>query len=328
MKTARARGFLLGVLFVSGLFVGEWIEAAAVVRPISKFVVKVNSISNPDFNLENKTYFILSSMKNASEHDLQFQEYARYVATALSFKGYKRVDDVHDANLIVGMAYGIGNPKTEVNSQVYTTSTGYSYPVGWTWIHVQPRTRKVVTRNTTYMRYLILNAYDAGNRKTQIWNTTLKSEGTSDDLRVVLPHMIAASIFELGTNTGKSIRKVMYKNAARVLQVMQYAESQGVKPFTGKERLGVVSQMLPMEKRLLYSGQRVGVLVLAVAKDSVAWKMGIRRYDVILAVNKKPIKNPKMLSETIRKTKPGRRIRIVFFAWDQGRDVSAKGKLN
>jgi hypothetical protein len=100
---------------------------------------------------------------------------------------------IENANLIIRMAYGIGNPKTETYTQTYTTSTGYSYPVGWTWIYVPPQTKKVTTKTTTYMRYLILEAYDSKDKRSQLWKTTLKSEGTDNDLRVVLPHMSAAA---------------------------------------------------------------------------------------------------------------------------------------
>ncbi len=290
------------------------------VGPNGTYYVQVNSIADIDAGLKDKTYVLLSSLKNVRENDLQFKEFARYVENALSKTGYKRVKSVENANLIIGMAYGIGNPKTETSTQVYTTSTGYSYPVGWTWIHVPAQTSKVVTKKTTYQRYLILEAYDSENKQSQLWKTTLKSEGSSGDLRVALPHMIAAAIFDFGTNTGRRINKQMYQNAARVLGIMQYSQDT-VPPFTGKERLGVYYKTLNYGDQLTYHGKKTGVLVLGVAEHSVAAKMGIKRYDIILAVNNKTIDQPQILSDAIRDIKPGGRIQLTFFSWDKLRDI-------
>jgi len=326
MKRMKAALFLLVVSAIFSLFIGGCVTTYPV-GPAGLYSVKVNSITNADVELKDKTYILLSSLKNVNENDLQFKEFARYIENALSKTGYKRVDSVENANLIIGMAYGIGNPKTETSTQIHTTSTGYSYPVGWTWIHVPPQTEKVTTKTTTYMRYLILEAYDSKNKQSQLWKTTLKSEGTGNDLRVILPHMIAAAIFEFGTNTESNIEKGMYKNAARVLDIMQYSHVQGEKPFTGKERLGVRYKLLKPEDQLIYHGKKTGVLVIDVAKNSVAQNMGIKQYDIILAVNNRIINQQQILSEAIQNTKPGGKIRLTFFSWDKIKDLSETGYL-
>ena len=290
------------------------------VGPNGVYSVEIDSIAAVDADLKNRTYVILSAMKNVSENDIQFKEFARYVEEALSKTGYLHVDDIEHADLIMRMAYGIGDPKTETSTQVHTTSTGYSYPVGWTWIHVPAQTSNVVTKKTTYQRYLILEAYDSENKQSQLWKTTLKSEGSSGDLRVALPHMIATAIFDFGTNTGHRINKQMYQNAARVLGIMQYSQDV-VPPFTGKERLGVYYKTLNYGDQLTYHGKKTGVLVLGVAEHSVAAKMGIKRYDIILAVNNKTIDQSQILSDAIRDIKPGGRIQLTFFSWDKLRDT-------
>jgi uncharacterized protein DUF4136/PDZ domain-containing protein len=326
MNRMKAKVLIVGVLSVFSLLIGGCATTFPV-GPAGRYCVNVNSITDADVDFKDKTYVLLSSLKNVSENDLQFKEFARYIENALSKTGYKRVDSIKNANLIIGMAYGIGNPNTETSTQIYTTSTGYSYPVGWSWIHVPPQTKKVTTKTTTYMRYLILEAYDSKNKQSQLWKTTLKSEGTGNDLRVVLPHMIAAAIFEFGTNTESNIGKGMYKNAARVLDIMQSSHVPREKPFTGKERLGVRCKQLTREDQLLYHGKKTGVLVVAVAENSVAQKMGIKQYDIILAVNNRIINNPQILSEAVQNTKPGGKIRLTFFNWDKIQDLSETGYL-
>ncbi|MFH1933551.1 MAG: PDZ domain-containing protein [Pseudomonadota bacterium] len=324
MKKMNTIVLLLGIFTILVLLAGGCATTMPV-GPTGRYTVNVNSITNADIDLKDKTYILLSSLRNVNENDLQFKEFARYIANALSKTGYKRVDSIKNANIIIGMAYGIGNPKTETSTQIYTTSTGYSYPIGWTWIHVPPQTEKVTTKTTTYMRYLILEAFDSKDKQSQVWKTTVKSEGTGNDLRVALPHMIAASIFEFGTNTESNRQKIMYENAARVLDIMDYSRTAHETPFTGKERLGVYLKQLNPEDQLLYHNKKAGVLVIDVAQNSVAQKMGIKQYDIILAVNNRIINNQQILLDMIQKIKPGGKIRIAFFSWDKIQEVSATG---
>lgn len=48
----------------------------------------------------------------------------------------------------------------------------------------------------------MLEAYDLKNTKRQqLWKTTVKSEGTMSELRIVLPFMITAAVPYFGVNT-------------------------------------------------------------------------------------------------------------------------------
>jgi S1-C subfamily serine protease len=67
--------------------------------------------------------------------------------------------------------------------------------------------------------------------------------------------------------------------------------------------------------------------VFAVAKNSVAQEMCIHRFDVILAINNKVIKNANMLSEAISQLKPGKKIKVTFFDWDKLDQVTETGHL-
>ena len=296
------------------------------VGPMGIYSVEVDSIAAPDADLKNKTYVLSSAMKNVSNDDLQFKEFAKYIENALAKTGYKRVDS-ENADLIIRLAYGIGQPNTETNTQTYTTSTGYSYQVGWTWINVPPKTETVTTKKTTYERFLLLEAYNSKDRRSQLWRTTVKSEGWNSDLRVVLPHMIAAAIYDFGTDTRGKLATAMYQNAPRVLDIMRSSDANNENSFTGRERLGVRLELLTHKNQLDYKSQKAGVLVTGVAENSVAQKMGLQRYDIILAVNNKIIDRPAMLLEEVQNTKPGGEIRLTFFSWNKLQDVSETDRL-
>lgn len=183
----------------------------------TKFIVQVNSFAAPDVASKGKAYCITSAIRNVEDYDLQFLEFARYIENALSPRGYVRVTDREKADLLVRLAYGIGAPQT--TTQTYTTSSGYSYPVGWMWFTVPPTTETV--KETTYGRTIVLEAYDLKdpNRKSQLWKTTVKSEGSMSDLRIVLAYMIAASSEHFGTNTGKELSVEIKGHDPRVIGI-------------------------------------------------------------------------------------------------------------
>lgn len=162
--------------------------------------VSVHAIAAPDASAKGKTFFIVPGMQNLSENDLEFIEVSRYVANALAKRGYVRADSVKTAAVLIRLGYGIGDPQT--SSETVAISQGYSYSVGWMWFTQPPRTQTV--KETLYRRNLILEAYDLKDpdRKSQLWKTTVKSEGSSSDLNRVLAYMIAASSEYFGTSTG------------------------------------------------------------------------------------------------------------------------------
>ncbi len=87
------------------------------------------------------------------------------------------------------------------------------------WFTVPPQAQTVKT--TTYMRNLILEAYDLRDkeRKSQLWKTTVKSEGSSSDLNRVLAYMIAATSEYFGSSTGKQMNLTINGRVPRVLDI-------------------------------------------------------------------------------------------------------------
>jgi hypothetical protein len=194
-------------------------------------------------------------MSNVSEHDLQFKEFARTLESALALQGFHRVDSLSKANLIIRIAYGIGNPIIHQSTQMYNTSVGYSYYVGWTQIYVPPKSQTVTQTSTTYKRFLIVEACDANNKSNEVWKTEIKSEGNNSDLRTVLPYMMAASSYHFDTNTGSKKNFIVYLNSPPYLRLTLPESILNGYPFSGHERFGV--QVSPTNMgQLTYKYQR------------------------------------------------------------------------
>jgi len=301
------------------------------------YLVHMNSITNHQVNLPGKNYFLLCAIKGINENDLQFQEFARYIQKALRVKGYYRVDSISKAQILIRLAYGIGNPHTVVNTQTYTTSLGYSYYVGWTQIYVPPKTQKVTTSTTTYHRFIMLDAYDAKNKNIQLWKTVITSDGSNGDLRSAFPHLVAGAVNILGEETNGMVGWGSYYDSPEYLSLVRSPEKDASYPFTGKERLGVYVINPSYQYRYFFKSSQVfsnngisaGVTVLAVRKNSVADHMGIKQYDIIVKINKKVIRDTNDFDEAIRNIKPGKKIKVYFNDWSPGTHVRhAEGTLN
>lgn len=181
------------------------------------FPVKVDAIADPGAMSKGKTYLMTSAMQGVDDNDLQFQEFARYVSNALSPRGFIRTDNPQNADLLIRLAYGIGEPQT--TSKTFVTSYGYSYPVGWMWFTVPPSAETI--EKTEYTKTLVLEAYDLkdSKRQVQLWKITAKTVGPQDDLRIMLAYIIAASADYFGTNQGRQIDVHINGDDPRVLEI-------------------------------------------------------------------------------------------------------------
>lgn len=286
----------------------------------------INSLSVPSKDIEGRTYTLMSSMKNIDTKDIQFREYAAYVKAKLLICGYEHVDS--GADLIILMAYGIGKPKVEISTRVHNTFGGYSYPVGFAWVHVPPITQTIRTRSTTYDRFCILEVYDSKDMKSQLCRTIVKSEGSSSDLRKVLPSMLVSAITLLFENTKGEEGYYIHLNAPEVLEVKHIID-QSV-PIT-ERRLGVDLINLEPEDQIeccYRIVEPVGVYVSKVHEGSIAQEIGIKREDIILMVNNIPITKISDLANTISDIAPGKKMHIYFYDLRRGieKDVSIRLK--
>ena len=326
MKNIKSITSIIGILAMFVLLSGCAMNFA--VRPSSNcYEVNINSIAISSPDLKSKTYTLSSAMKNISSNDIQFKEFAGYVNYMLSKKGYKLVNK--DADLLIRLAYGIGSPKTVTSSKTYTTSDGYGYSIFYDyWTYVPPTTETITTQKTTYKRYLLLEAYDVKDLSSQLWKITVKSAGTTSDLRIVFPSMLAAAAYKLGTNMMGVLTADVYSDSSYVLEIIPDSDRQ--EGTVLEERLGVRLRELDRKDQLVpyaYPDSRVGARVIEVVEGSVAQRMGIEKYDVITAVNNTlGYKLSDLLGE-IRNIRPGGEVRITFYDWTKYETVVASDYL-
>lgn len=214
------------------------------VQPV-RYQIQVSGLSAGIHN-DGKTYYLASALKNTPESDLQFREYARYLERALEKQGLRRMQSIDEADQIVFLAYGIGDPQTVQYSYAVPTwgqtgvsgahtsgaafsfggMTKYSASTDFTPSYGVTGYVPVTGIVTYYFRFIRIDCFDlAAYRKDkkehQLWRTDITSDGSSGDLRRVLPYMIAAAKPHLGSDTGKQI-------------LIQLEEGDAVKILDGK----------------------------------------------------------------------------------------------
>lgn len=237
MKNARQAAWLFAscllVVLAAGCVTGPT-PFPEQVQPCLRFAMSIDSIAAPDAASKGKAYLISCGIKDLSEDDLQYKEFAKYVENALAPKGYQRVYDDKQADLLIRLSYGVGTPQT--TTTMYTTSYGYSYPVGWMWYTVAPTMG--VSQTHDYPISLTVDAYDlkTQGKQPQLWKTTVTGHSRVPnnveggifvvtyydiaDVRIQVPYMIAAAEQYFGTNTGSTINRVIMGSDPRVFQVM------------------------------------------------------------------------------------------------------------
>ncbi len=173
---------------------------------------EVDSLAAPE--VQGKTHFvILPGNKEVNEQDLQFLEFKSYVEKVLATRGFSKASSLENGDVVLFLSYGVGSPE----AQYYTydvplwMDAGYYYPYyrRSRFYSGIPAYSQHIESYTTYKRYLVLEAYDMAQYRqkklVQLWKTSVSSNGTSDDLRLVFPYMAAAMQAYIGSNTGHMI---------------------------------------------------------------------------------------------------------------------------
>lgn len=202
-----------------------------------QYHVSVDSINNGSATV-NKTCYIGSGMENITIDDLKFKEFSVYVERALESRGYTVVDNLENAEIIILLGYGIGEPQKNITSMpiygqtgisssttygnIHSYGSGYSSFSGTTY-HTPTYgiTGYAPISYTTYTRYAKISAYDwqqykQSKKEVMLWETDIISTGSSSDLRQVFPVMIAAATPYIGENTGKNISVNLTDNNKQV----------------------------------------------------------------------------------------------------------------
>ena len=243
----RHKSILLALLFVGTAI----LSGCGIMQP-TRFMSSVDSLAQADAAAK-KRYILFPGGKGVEAGDLQFQEFAGYVEKVLIEKGFVRAATFEDADVAIFLAYAIGDPQTYQytysiptwgqtgvsssrtsgtvssygNVGTYSGTTTYTPTYGVTGSNTH------VGTNTAYTRFLFLDAYDVPTyakekRMAQVWKTSVVSTGSSGDLRLVVPYMVAAMKPHLGTNTGQKVEVEVPANDPAV-QVLRGGQSPAVK---------------------------------------------------------------------------------------------------
>lgn len=167
------------------------------------FSVSVDSLASP-VAMTKKTYLLIPGNQGINKNDLQFQEYENYLKRVLNGKGYIAANSQDDADLVIVLSYGIGDPqaqqysysiptwgKTGVSSaNTYGTATTYGNTTSvnatttYTPTYGVTGSTTLTGTRTTFFRYALITGYDytefkKSNKEVQIWKTTISSTGSS-----------------------------------------------------------------------------------------------------------------------------------------------------
>ncbi|MDT4291257.1 hypothetical protein RO575_16965 [Methylomonas sp. MO1] len=202
------------VLLLTGLLAA----CSTTPRPL-QFRTEIDSLVAVSAPQSNMRFVVLPGNAGANEQDLQFIEFKTYIEKVLANRGYSKANSIQDSNLVMFLSYGVGAP--EVHQYTYEVplwnDMGYYYPYRMSRFYngyypgfgvggYSQRTESY----TTFRRYLVLEACDKEaylqqQQRKQLWKTSVQSNGSSNDLRLVFPYMAAAMQAYLGTNTGHMI---------------------------------------------------------------------------------------------------------------------------
>ena len=208
-----------------------------------RFGVAVDSFASGEASSK-KTYMLLPGNQGITEADLEFQEYGAYLKRVMEAKGYIYTTSKEDADLVVYLAYGIGDPETYqyayslpewghtgyLSSRTYVAQTGddgektYRSYTTFTPTYGFRGYSTYLDTETAYRRFAVITAYDyeqfkKDKKEVQLWKTTIASMGTSDDLRRIFPVLMAASETYLATDTGHKVYLTIYEDDDTVLNV-------------------------------------------------------------------------------------------------------------
>ena len=230
--------FLIIIITVSGC-----VSAPRISRT-PKYLVNISSLKKEGETFNDRKYFIAPGMKDVNQGDLQFNEYSAYVKRALEQKGFNVVDRQEDADAVIFLSYGVGNPverNISFSLPVFgQTGIASSSTIGSAYSFGNTANLRATTTYTPsygivgssehqlsivlYNRYITLDTYDLVKmRKTkesiEIWKTAITSKGRNDDLRYVFPALITAAIPYIGEDTGQRVRVTIKDGDKRILAI-------------------------------------------------------------------------------------------------------------
>lgn len=197
--------------------------------------VKIKSFGQ--YDLKNKSFYILSGDEYISNNDIEFKEYASWVSYALKLNGAIEVEEYAEADITVLLSYDITDKSytekiprpiygaTGINSvttkytQNYdgsiTASSSVGYRYGVTGVYYQEN------EINKFLRILNIYVYDNKERNNgMVAKLNVSSMGSTNNLRTVFPALAYAAGIFIG-NIGDYKTSVYYKIDEKYQQFIQ-----------------------------------------------------------------------------------------------------------
>jgi len=205
----KALGFL--AIVVAGL----WLSGCS---SFASYTIKVNGYTDPSAAAQVKPggFFCVMENKEAKNPLLEAEVKAKITKLLLTH-GYP-VTSFEKADYYLFFGYGIGEPRTVINSTDYYGSIGWGGGYGWGgrggWggpsVYVGMPWGGYSDSTTLYDRRLMINVVEGPAYRNQkisrpVWVGEAHSVGASSDLRTVLNYLLVADFREFGKNTGKAL---------------------------------------------------------------------------------------------------------------------------
>ena len=207
--------------------------------------VKVDAITDPSATVTGKRYVLNSGNADISNSDLYFQEFSRYFDYVLQKKGYIKVASSDTADLQILLSFNLSDGRTGIATYswpIYETYGGGTVTITETktvdgvkttterHVHVpsqivrvkdsyETRSYTVFTRS---VHVVALPIAESGKDKDvkPVWDVYVRSIGESDDLRYIMPFMVAAAEPYIGINTGRQQSVTLKENDPRVQELI------------------------------------------------------------------------------------------------------------
>lgn len=235
-RPSRRRGGpgLLAVLVLLGVLLACLSGCAGATR----FRVSVDGLAAPR-QPEGRRVLIVPADATRGTAELQFQEFARAVEVGLAERGFERVEVAEAADLVVAIAWRVGEPQSETILYPRPAHAYFDPYVGrrrhkgrggqrrdpyfsqWPRATVyDPVGRTVHTVNRVLvMTASAIEADRPPGEGRPLWSTTVESRGGDDDLRRVFPVLVSAAVPYLATDTGERVETVVREDDALVTRI-------------------------------------------------------------------------------------------------------------
>ena len=206
---------------------------------------EVQSFGN--YNMEGKTFYVISANPNVSNKDLEFLDYKDYITQCLILKNAIPCENSDSADVCILFDYGVVDKSYVANvaipvwgitgSTLITTTSKYigsgvTFQSSNVVSSLNTGVTGILNRNEKiqdYRRVINLYAYDNKDRTSDpimLWKTNISSSGSSRDMQEVLPYIAHAAIPYMGkqSNGIKIFQISAYKIEAFLIRNKYYLE--------------------------------------------------------------------------------------------------------